>query len=58
MKERVAQALRSETGQATIEYGILLGVLLIVVAAAVALFGQAIAGMFDRLIQMISTIGG
>lgn len=48
--------LKEEDGQATTEYGLLVGLLVIAVIAAVAAFGGNLATIFSNITTKIGTV--
>lgn len=49
LRELVGRALRDESGQGMVEYGLIIALVVIVAAAAAALVGPKVKNMFTRV---------
>lgn len=47
------RAVANEKGQALSEYGVILGIVLVAVIAVLGLFGDALVGVFDNIIDSL-----
>jgi pilus assembly protein Flp/PilA len=54
----VFNSLNSEEGQDLAEYGLLLGLIAVIVMVAVAALGNSLLGLFDRLAAAVSAWSG
>ncbi|KJR45867.1 hypothetical protein UF75_3738 [Desulfosporosinus sp. I2] len=49
MKEKLVRLIRDEEGQGMVEYGLIIGLVAIVIVAALATMSGSITGIFDRI---------
>lgn len=50
---QLQRLMKDESGQALSEYGVILGIVLIAVIAVLGLFGDAIVGVFENIIDAL-----
>ena len=56
MQRRLTERLREERGQATTEYAILVGVLVVIAIAAILLFREKLAELWDAITNGINSL--
>lgn len=56
--KRLKNLIMNERGQALSEYGVILGIVLVAVITVLALFGEAIVGVFNDIISSLPGGGG
>jgi len=50
--------LRDQSGQGMVEYGLIIGLIAVVVVVALGLMGDEIAALFGRIVDMLAGAGG
>jgi pilus assembly protein Flp/PilA len=56
MRQLISRFLSDENGPAMVEYGLLIGLIALVVAAAAVLLGNEISGLFSNVASYFASI--
>ncbi len=58
MTRLIRRFLKNESGATAIEYGLIVGMIFLVIVGSVSLFASKATGLFDRISTAVSTATG